>query len=66
MDEIAGGTSGDDHIEHIEPDKILACWAKGMSLGQIARETRLSVGVIKRELKLKQKELVAQRGGGYG
>lgn len=59
-----GDQGGDDNISHIKRQQILDCWVEGMTLGQIAEETSLSVGVVKRILKEMQKELVAREGGG--
>lgn len=66
MSDITDGQDGDDNIGHIRRQQILDCWAEGMTLGEIAEETKLSVGVVKRILKEMQKEFVARGGGGYG
>lgn len=67
MNDVAtGGQGGDDNIGHIKRQQIFECWAEGMTLGQIAEETKLSVGVVKRILKEMQKKLVARGGGGHG
>jgi DNA-binding CsgD family transcriptional regulator len=64
-DVVASGQGGDENIGHIKRQQIFDCWAEGMTLGQIAEETKLSVGVVKRILKDMQKELVARGGGGH-
>jgi DNA-binding CsgD family transcriptional regulator len=62
MSDVASGQGEDADIGHIERQQILDCWVEGMTLGQIAEDIKLSVGVVKRILKEMQKELV-KRGG---
>jgi DNA-binding NarL/FixJ family response regulator len=64
MSDETGEQGGDDNISHIKRQQIFECWTEGMTLGQIAEETKLSVGIVKRILKEMQKALVAPRGGG--
>jgi DNA-binding CsgD family transcriptional regulator len=59
MNDMTGGQGGDGNIGHIKRQQILDCWAEGMTLGQIAEKTKLSVRVVKRILKQMQKEIVA-------
>jgi DNA-binding CsgD family transcriptional regulator len=65
MNAVAGDQGGDDNISHIKHQQIFDCWAEGMTLGQIAEEIKLSVGVVKRILKEMQKKLVARGSGGH-
>lgn len=66
MEEIPDGANGDDNIENNDCDEIIACWAEGMSLSQIARKMRLPIKTVSRELKRKQREFVDQGEAGYG
>lgn len=69
MEDMPDANSGEDHIEHNDPDpadKILACWAQGMTIGQTAQATGIAVTIVRSVLKKKQKEFVEQSGGGYG